>query len=140
MQQIQLNICFAGQYAADPDLLQAAAACNANTVSSCSDHSGSNRDRYCIAKDCDKLSPAALAALLLKVPLVTAAWLSAVAAKKSHAGSLPDPEAFSPERLMKPLLPGDNVRRFLTISNWQPPDADLLAGYTLLFPRGREVG
>ncbi|KAF6251112.1 hypothetical protein COO60DRAFT_672550 [Scenedesmus sp. NREL 46B-D3] len=118
LQQVPVSICPAtssGRSSSDTSFLQAAASCNISIVSSCSSSStaGSSTQEAChvMAADGDELTSASLSALLLKLPLITPDWIAAVAAKKVHAQSLPDTEAFSTKQLLLPQAPSQQQQQ-----------------------------
>jgi hypothetical protein len=92
---------------------------------------------HVVAADGEELSPASVAALLLKLPLVAPDWVAAVAAKKVHAQSLPDPERFCTEVLLLPPVPGQQQHQdALNVECWEQPSEVLLRDYQLLFSSG----
>jgi hypothetical protein len=137
LQQVPVSICPASNTSSSnaTTFLQAAAACNISVVSSCSVITNSSEACHAIAADGDELTPASIAALLLKLPLVTPDWVTAVAAKKVHAQSLPEPEGFSTKQLLLPKLPGQQQQQqqVLDVASWKQPLTQLLQGYQLLF-------
>jgi hypothetical protein len=133
LQQVPVSICPASSSSSsssDAPFLQAAASCNISVVSSCSS-SSTQEACHVVAADGDVITPASAAALLLKLPLVTPDWVAAVAAKKVHAQSLPDPEGYSTKQLLLPQVPGQQQQQMLDVTGWQQPSELLLRGFQL---------
>ncbi|KAF8064511.1 mnmG [Scenedesmus sp. PABB004] len=128
LQQVPLALCVTGDADGDADAGAAAAAAGAELARRVGDAT-----THCLVRDGGRLTGAALAALLQRVPLVTPAWLAALAGARAHAGALPDAEAFAPRALALPAQPGGEPAAELVLASWRAPPAELLAPFSLVF-------
>lgn len=126
----------------NPQIQQQAAALNCQLHSTWPAAAAVAQEAYCIVQPDEVLSPPVLRALTDGIPIVTAAWLEAVAAKRAWAGELPSVEQHMPDRLLLPAQQQqqqDGAPEQLVLSGWTAADQDLLAGYMLVFERGCQV-
>jgi hypothetical protein len=130
-----------GGQASNHQLQQQAAALNCQLHSTWPAAAAAAQEAYCIVQPDEVLSPSVLRALTDGCPLVTAAWLEAVAAKRAWAGKLPSVEQHLPKRLLLPAQQKqqDGDLQQLVLSDWTAAGEDLLAGYLLVFDGGCQV-
>ncbi len=89
---------------------------------------------HCFASNGAAVTPAVVAAMLSKVPLVQQSWLEAVAQKRAWEGQLPAEDSHAPRQLQ--LHNGT----LLELASWHMPPQDLLSSYHFVMDSRQWVG